>query len=289
MKPTGTAAQRPDAIIVALLAIALLAATVLTDSSPAAPPTGSADLSITKTDAKDPVNAGESIDYTIAVTNAGPDTAVNTVVIDTLPKGSTFVSATATIGTCAAKGAKVTCNLGDLTNGGASGAASITLRVTAPTKAGTITNKADVASDTPDPNQANNSASQNTTVSGGAPSCLGSTATIVGTTAAETLRGTEGRDVIAASGGDDVILGLGGKDLICGASGADRIKGGDADDRLSGAGGSDRIGGQEGNDLVKGGGRADTLRGGVGNDRLSGGAGNDRCSGGAGKDTERSC
>jgi uncharacterized repeat protein (TIGR01451 family) len=273
--------------------VAVLAATSLAvaASSSGAPATGSADLSVTKTDAKDPVGVGQQIDYTITVTNAGPDTAANVVAVDTLPKGTTFISATANSGTCTAKGSKVTCNLGDLTKGGAYDSNTIRLTVKAPSKSGKITNIVKVSSDTPDPNKANDSASQDTTVTAGpkVPTCMGSDATIVGTNASETLRGTEADDVIFASGGADVIAGLGGKDLICGAAGPDRVKGGDANDRIAGGGGRDRLGGQAGNDVVRGGGRADRLRGGSGNDLLSGGAGNDRCSGGPGNDVEHSC
>lgn len=291
MKRNRVDGLRTDIGITAILAVVLVAAAVLATSSRGAPPTGSADLSVTKTDAKDPVQPGAPIDYTITVTNAGPDAAVNTVLTDKLPQGTTFVSATTKSGTCTAKGAKVTCNLGDLTKGGSYDTATVSLRVTAPTNAGTISNTADVTSDTADPNKANNSATETTTVAGGgsAPSCLGSKATIVGTSASETLRGGNGRDVIFASGGADQIYGLGGKDLICGAGGPDRIKGGDANDRLSGGGGRDRIGGQAGDDILKGGTRADALRGGAGDDLLAGGKGNDRCSGGPGKDVERSC
>ncbi|MBA2523545.1 MAG: DUF11 domain-containing protein [Solirubrobacterales bacterium] len=287
--------RRSNAAIAAALTVVLALFAVLAATSQGAPKTGSADLSITKTDAKDPVQPGAPIDYTIVVTNSGPDVARNVVVTDKLPQGTTFVSATTANGTCAIKGNTVTCNLGDLTAGGASDTATITLRVTAPTSGGTITNTADVASDTGDPNNANNTATQNTTVAGGngngggARTCLGSKATIVGTRASETLVGTGGRDVIFGAGGADLIRGLGGKDLLCGAGGRDKIKGGAGSDRISGAGGRDRLSGGGGNDLVKGGKRADKLLGGSGNDRLSGGKGNDSCAGGPGKDVERSC
>lgn len=289
LRRAGLESLSPNLAVAAVIAVAALL--VLATSSSGAPASGSADLSVTKTDAKDPVRIGQQIEYTIEVTNAGPDAASNVVVIDKLPKGTTFVSATAKSGSCAAKGTKVTCDLGDLTKGGAYDSNTIELIVKAPSKAGTITNTVDVSSDTADPKMANNSASQDTTVKGGTgvPTCFGSDATIIGTRASETLRGTEGNDVIFASGGADVINGLGGKDLICGAGGPDRVKGGDAADRIAGGGGRDRLGGQAGNDVVRGGGRADRLRGGNGNDLLSGGKGNDRCSGGPGKDVERSC
>jgi uncharacterized repeat protein (TIGR01451 family) len=44
-----------------------------------------ADLSVTKTDNPDPVTAGTTVEYTLAVHNAGPSDAQNVVVSDTLP------------------------------------------------------------------------------------------------------------------------------------------------------------------------------------------------------------
>ena len=53
---------------------------------------GSADLSITKSDSPDPVVAGSQLTYTITVTNAGPSTAHAVNVTDDLPAGTTYVS-----------------------------------------------------------------------------------------------------------------------------------------------------------------------------------------------------
>jgi hypothetical protein len=103
-----------------------------------------------------------------------------------------------------------------------------------------------------------------------APTCLGETATIVGTDDADILEGTSGRDVIAGLGGNDVIRGLGGDDVICGGDGADRINGGNGNDTLQG---------QFGNDTLQGGAGADNLDGGPGTDTLDGGPGTDTCYG----------
>src|SRR3989475_10060245 len=62
--------------------------------------TGSADLSITKTDNPDPVNAGATLTYTVTVTNGGPSTAANVQATDNLPAGVTFQSASGTGWTC---------------------------------------------------------------------------------------------------------------------------------------------------------------------------------------------
>ena len=45
----------------------------------------SSNLTITKTDAPDPVNPGQAVVYTVTVNNAGPSDATNVVVSDTVP------------------------------------------------------------------------------------------------------------------------------------------------------------------------------------------------------------
>src|SRR5256885_1946816 len=45
-------------------------------ASPALATTGSADLSVTKSDSPDPVAADSDITYTVTVHNAGPDTSI---------------------------------------------------------------------------------------------------------------------------------------------------------------------------------------------------------------------
>lgn len=286
MRAFVTDHSRPGAVVAAALTVAMVLLAVLAATSAGVPPGGSADLSVMKTDLNDPVQPGAPIDYEITVANAGPDAAIGVVVTDSLPPGTTYVSATSASGPCSAKGKKVTCSLGNLAS---SQGVNVALRLTAPTKLGTIKNRVDVSSDTPDPVKSNDSASQSTVIAGRVPTCFGKPATIVGTPAGEKLRGTTGRDVIFAAGGADEVRGLGGKDMICGAGGKDQVKGGADDDRLAGAGGRDKLAGGGGDDLVKGGKRADRLRGGVGADTLKGGKGNDRCSGGPGKDVTRSC
>src|SRR5439155_745255 len=76
--------------------------------------TASADLAIALADAPDPVTAGASLAYTIDVTNLGPSTAASVMVVDMLPAGTTFVSATGTGWTCSAAGQTVTCTLATL-------------------------------------------------------------------------------------------------------------------------------------------------------------------------------
>ncbi|HMC69067.1 MAG TPA: hypothetical protein VKJ07_07935, partial [Mycobacteriales bacterium] len=127
---------------------------------------GLADLSITKTDSPDPVAHGGTLSYTIGVHNGGPDDASAVKVVDTLPAGVTFVSATGTNWTCNNASGTVTCNRtsGNLAN--AADAPSITITVTAPGGTGTtsISNSATVSSPN-DVTPANNTASASTVVS----------------------------------------------------------------------------------------------------------------------------
>ncbi len=127
--------------------------------SPPAAVTASADLSISKIDSADPVNAGASLTYTVTVDNAGPDTATNVVVTDTLPAGVTLVS---TSGCSEDPNGVPMCSLGDIT-AGSNASYTITVSVDAAT-VGTITNMASVTSDTADPDTGNNMASEDTTV-----------------------------------------------------------------------------------------------------------------------------
>jgi len=120
---------------------------------------GSADLGITKTDSPDPVTVGANVTYTITVTNAGPSSASNVSVTDTLPATLTHVSSTSTQGSCGFTSPTVTCAVGTLLNGGT---ATITIIATANT-AGTISNTASVSATDSDPNVTNNSATATTT------------------------------------------------------------------------------------------------------------------------------
>ena len=296
---------------VALLVFGLLV--VLASASggvSAAPATGSADVSVKKSDSPDPVVTGGTLTYSIQVQNAGPDAATNVVVTDRLPGGVTFVSATTSQGSCStdAKKQRVTCRLGTvgvtvgptyIPGGGpvyVPGNASITIEVRAPGKAGKITNTATVLSDQKDPVAHNNTATATTRVIEAPhppktkkPTCAGRQATIVGTPAANVLRGTAHRDVVVARGDTDFIVTYGGKDVVCAGGGNDLIKAGGQGDLVFGGRGKDKLLGMRGDDKLRGGPGRDLLKGGPGDDRLIGGPGSDRCIGGPGGDVFRFC
>ncbi len=130
----------------------------------------SADLSIDKKDSADPVAAGTNFSYTLDVANGGPSGAHNVKVVDTLPAGVTFVSASGgATWSCAYSiiTNKVTCDLTGTLASGAS-AATITVTVKAPNEPEVLSNSATVSSTTSDPVAANNTDTETTTVNASA-------------------------------------------------------------------------------------------------------------------------
>lgn len=121
---------------------------------------GGADLSITKSDAPDPATAGETLDYTINVNNAGPADAFDVEVTDTLPAQVTYQSGPPE---CSHSAGTVTCTR-DVLQSGASWNFTITVLVDPSAGGSTLTNNVSVDSDQDDPNAANNSASTTTAV-----------------------------------------------------------------------------------------------------------------------------
>lgn len=109
-----------------------------------------ADLRVTKSGSV----SGTSVTWSITVTNAGPLTAESVVVTDTLPSGSTFVSASGPGCSYAPGTHVVTCSLGGLP---VNASQTITIATTS-TARGWITNTAQVTSSTPDPSTSSNTA-----------------------------------------------------------------------------------------------------------------------------------
>jgi len=119
------------------------------------------DLGLSQSDTPDPVNVASNLAYTLTAANNGPDDATGVTVIDTLPAGVTFQSASATQGSCSQAAGVVTCLLGDLAGGSS---ATINIAVTAPVSIGTITNSATISGNEVDPISGNNTSDENTVV-----------------------------------------------------------------------------------------------------------------------------
>ena len=121
----------------------------------------SADVSVVKTSNPNPVIPGETLTYTILVSNAGPSSAENVVLSDIIP--SSIIGAEFSVdGGLTWNPWTSSYNIGTLQNGSSR---TILIRGTvSPTATGTITNTARVASTTPDPNPDNNTSTTNTEV-----------------------------------------------------------------------------------------------------------------------------
>ena len=116
------------------------------------------DLSVSMNTNVSPATAGDSLRYTIGVTNNGPDDASNVTLSDILPNSVTLISTP--VGCSFTSGTNtVTCNLGTIIKGTSAG---ILIDVR-PDTAGIISNRA-VVSGGNDPDNSNNTVSVDTTV-----------------------------------------------------------------------------------------------------------------------------
>ena len=112
-----------------------------------------ADLSMVKTVDDAAVQLGETVIYTLSVTNAGPSAATNVVITDNLPEGQVLVS---TSGCFEDPTGAPTCSIGTVAAGTT---VAVTLTAQIQRATGVQTNTASVTSDAPDPDGANNAGS----------------------------------------------------------------------------------------------------------------------------------
>ena len=145
-------------------AVVLRAADAVGHSGAANPFTvwGTNDLALFVSAAPNPVGVLSNLTYTLQVLNPGPASATGVIITNLLPAGVSFVSASASQGTCSTNGPLVICNLGTLTNGVTATATIVAM----PTIAGAVlTNVAMVVRNEIDANLTNNVAT--TTVTSG--------------------------------------------------------------------------------------------------------------------------
>jgi hypothetical protein len=144
----------------ALMATFVVAALSLSTASAAPPSKASPShtqhdhdgLSLSQTDEPDPVSSGNDVAYHLTISRDDDDRMANplhddgVVLTDTLPMGSSFISAEPSQGTCSEDSGVVTCQLGDVDEGDE---ATVDLVVAAPAveEATTIKNVARVCED----------------------------------------------------------------------------------------------------------------------------------------------
>ncbi len=124
-----------------------------------------ADLSLTQS-APSATASAETFTYSLTVDNGGPRSAPSVKIVDTLPAGVAFISASGAGWTCVNASGTVTCTHGSLANGVSS---SVALLVSAPALTSTtaLTNTATVSinsSGTVDPASANDTVSANASI-----------------------------------------------------------------------------------------------------------------------------
>ena len=119
------------------------------------------DLSVLQADSVDPVELGTNLTYTFTVPNAGPGSASGVTLTDTLPPGVAFLSSSPA-GACSdLGGGTIECTVGSL---GVDSQTVVSIVVTVPGTAGTLSNPVTVSGGEPDLNTSNNTATEDTEV-----------------------------------------------------------------------------------------------------------------------------
>ena len=113
------------------------------------------DVSIVKAFSPSAPVAGQSVTYTLSVSNAGPSEARNVIVTDPLDPETTFISATPGQGTCAVQDSILTCQVGTLPPNSTVVQTFVVVEIN-PGATAVLQNTATVTTSTTDTNPANN-------------------------------------------------------------------------------------------------------------------------------------
>ena len=124
----------------------------------------STDLSLSSNASTNSANIGDTLTYTLVVTNSGSNEATGVTLIDNVPQGVSLVSVNGALYRYDDTSRKVKVSLESMTSG-ASAMLSLVV-VVSPTATGTLTNTATVSSFESDTNPSDNSTSVNVTVIG---------------------------------------------------------------------------------------------------------------------------
>lgn len=123
----------------------------------------SADVAVTKIATLNAI-VGNTLNYTITVSNNGPSGATSVVLVDALPLTVSYLSHTVSNGACAHVGTQVTCNLGNMPANGTP--VIITIQAIATAESNAV-NQVTVSASSPDPDITNNTATATTLIGAG--------------------------------------------------------------------------------------------------------------------------
>ncbi|WP_460796655.1 DUF7507 domain-containing protein [Microbacterium sp. GXF0217] len=166
--------------------------------------TSAADVSIEKSFAPESPVAGDQAVYTITAANSGPSTAQNVVITDPLDPETTFVSATASAGSCDVDDATVSCAIGALAPGAT---ATVTVSVDLdPDAEAVVQNTATITTSTSDTDATNNASSTSFDPTIEADLAVTKTASASTVTAGDELTYTIGVENIGPSDAQNAVL-----------------------------------------------------------------------------------
>jgi len=114
-----------------------------------------ADIAIVKTASQSSLTSGESLEWTLQITNNGPIDALDLSISDSLPVGYVASAVNSDTAVCTMAGTVINCTLDVLANQASS---TVTISGTVNLSSGSLQNSASVASSTNDPNTDNNTA-----------------------------------------------------------------------------------------------------------------------------------